>query len=197
MDLASEMNPRRDLLCLPLPKCFSVLQRQPYILRMRPWSLFYLAVFSAAPPLALAGKMAEFHLYFQYIFHSWREKKRYKKKIRQITDNFFAKRICMFHCSQWFTWKKVVPVQEAELVVEVVRLSPYQLGAWLTQTHQLSVVHLHQYQLVTCTVLIAIIIRTKYHNHSQVIAENFHSWNSEVILKIQNLFEIICQKWLQ
>lgn len=72
----------------------------------------------------------------------------------------------MFHCSQWFTWKKVVPVQEAELVAEVVRLWPYLLGAWLTQTHQLSVVHLHQYQLVTCTVLIAIIIRTKYHNHS-------------------------------
>lgn len=37
-------------------------------------TLFYLAVFSVAPPLAQAGKMAEFHLYFQYIFHSWREK---------------------------------------------------------------------------------------------------------------------------
>lgn len=100
----------------------------------------------------------------------------------------------MFHCPQHFTWRKVVPAQEAELVAEVAQLWPYQLGAWLTQTHLLSAVHLHQYQPVTCIVLTVIIIRIKHHNHSQVIAEDFHTWNCEITLKTENSSEMIWQK---
>lgn len=100
----------------------------------------------------------------------------------------------MFHCPQHFTWRKVVPAQEAELVAEVAQLWPYQLGAWLTQTHLLSAVHLHQYQPVTCIVLTVIIIRIKHHNHSQVIAKDFHTWNCEITLKTENSSEMIWQK---
>lgn len=77
-------------------------------------------------------------------------------------------------------------------MAEVAQLWPYQLGAWLTQTHLLSAVHLHQYQPVTCIVLTVIII--KHHNHSQVIAEDFHTWNCEIILKTENSSEMIWQK---
>lgn len=97
-----------------------------------------------------------------------------------VCTKSFCWRHSMFHCLQQFTWRKVVPAPEAELVAEVAQLWPYQLGAWLTQTHLLSAVHPHQYQPMTCTVLIAIIIRTKHHHHSQVTAEDFHTWNCQI-----------------
>lgn len=164
--------------CLPLSKGFSALQRQPYTLRM--WTLFYLAVFSVAPPLAQAGKIVEFHLHFQYIFHFWKEKNPslLKKQVYFLCKKHFHWKCIMLHCPQWYTWKKVVPVQEAELVAEVAQLWPYQLGAWLTQTHQLSAAHLHQYQLVTCIVLTAKIIRTRHHNHSQMTADTVYCQNN-------------------